>query len=246
MRAALLGYPIVLGTLVLAFEARADARACSDALDRGQARRSEGKLLEATKMLLGCDDPACPPLVRQECSRVMGEAQAAIPSVIVGARDAKGDVVDARVTIDGVRSTSLDGRPIRVDPGPRTIRFERTDGSVAETRVLLREGEKNRHVDVTFTDTSTMPNARDEAQRSTIPTSFWIVGGASVALLGSGLYFDLSALEQSSCRPHCGDEGASEIRTKAYLAYGLLGAGAIAGVAAAIIFLTRPASSTGK
>ena len=77
-----------------------------------------------------------------------GEVEAAIPSVVVRAKDAHGeDAVDVKVFCDGaLLATQLDGRARQVNPGAHTFRFEIEGVAPFDRKVVVGEGEKNRLV----------------------------------------------------------------------------------------------------
>jgi hypothetical protein len=77
-----------------------------------------------------------------------GEVEAAIPSVVVRAKDAHGeDAVDVKVFCDGaLLATQLDGRARPVNPGAHTFRFEIEGVAPFDRKVVVGEGEKNRLV----------------------------------------------------------------------------------------------------
>jgi hypothetical protein len=76
----------------------------------------------------------------------------------------------------------------------------------------------------------------------------WILGGASVAMLGMSAFFYGEALGeynhlQSSCKPTCSDAQTQSLRTEAALSYVTLGTG-LAGLAGAVVWaLLEPRSS---
>src|SRR5512141_1076550 len=89
-------------------------KACVAQADQGQQLRSDGKLALAKEQFAQCSRDECPGPLRQDCAQWMNEVVAALPSVVVGARDADGrDIVDVRVTVDGKEvATRLNGSPI--------------------------------------------------------------------------------------------------------------------------------------
>ena len=71
--------------------------------------------------------------------------RAAIPTLIVAAKDSAGnDRLGVTVTIDGMPLEGVDGRPIALDPGEHTFRFEAAPLPPLEKSLVLRTGEKNR------------------------------------------------------------------------------------------------------
>jgi hypothetical protein len=226
-------------------------RACIDASERAQRARKTGELRAAADALLVCSAPACPTMIREDCSSWMSDVRAAMPTVVFGARDAEGhDVVDVRVFVDGERTAeTLDGKPVTLDPGPHAFRFERNGVRTTTEQAVIREGEKNRAITVTF-----RPAARSEpvavaassasSNGGRIPTATWTFGAVSVLAFGGALAVDLSAFGDATCKPHCSDAQVSSIKTKTYAAGALAGVGVLSLTLAAYVFFTRPTSSS--
>lgn len=147
---------ISLGVTLLAISlvgrsASADPKACIAASEKGQSLRNEGKLGSARVALTECANDACPAAIRKECSTWLGEVDAATPTVVFGAKNGTKDVVAVRVSIDGTRMVdSLDGRPMNVDPGSHVFHFETEGQPPIDKTVLIKQGEKNRSIDVAW------------------------------------------------------------------------------------------------
>lgn len=134
--------------------ARADPTVaqCLASAERSLALRSRHELRAAREELLVCASPACPTEVRQECARRIDVVNAAIPTLVLEARDAKGaDLVDVRVTVDGASFTDrLDGTALPLDPGEHTFRLESYGQPAIEKTLVIHEGEKARREVVVF------------------------------------------------------------------------------------------------
>lgn len=119
---------------------------CVSAADRGQQARDEGKYRLAREAFIACARSSCPGMVARSCAQWLRDVDAAMPSIVVGARDEKGaDVVDARVLVDGeLLADKLDGRLTFIDPGEHLLRLERTGEAPQEQHVVIRASEKNR------------------------------------------------------------------------------------------------------
>jgi hypothetical protein len=196
----------VVGTLTSSAVAadRADVQQCVAATERGQRARTSGKLREAREAFLACAAESCPSLIRKDCNQWSTEIAAALPTVVFGAHDKAGkDLFDVTVTMDGeLLTTKLDGKSIAVDPGPHTFRFETAGMSAITEKVLVKEGERARVLNVTF-DTNgaassathptpspslTAPPPSSEIDRSSGHTPFpWIVVGIGVAGIATGI-----------------------------------------------------------
>jgi hypothetical protein len=124
-------------------------RECAAASEDALSLKKQEKLSATKDRLLVCADPACPAEVRDECARRMSEVTAAIPSVVFDVKDAAGNDVSAvRVTMDGALLLDHVGAAaVSIDPGEHTFRFEAAGQPPVEKKVVVREGEKNRHID---------------------------------------------------------------------------------------------------
>jgi hypothetical protein len=128
---------------------------------------------------------------------------AAIPSVVVSARTKAGtELTDVSVSIDGKQvASSLDSRPIELDPGAYRFRYERSGAEPIERQVVLKTGLRNHLLEFTFPGGA--PGAR---KRAAVPVVSWVLAGTGVVALGSFTYFGLSARSeyndrQADCGP---------------------------------------------
>ena len=121
---------------------------CIGAFDRGQRARREGHFKEAKESLVLCSALECPAVVRADCADVLRQVDAAQPSIVLKASDAKGaDLTDVTVELNGAPiATSLDGRALPVDPGPLALVFKRPPWEPVTVNVVIAETEKNRIV----------------------------------------------------------------------------------------------------
>ncbi len=137
--------------VLFASSARADARkACVEAADHGQELRDKGKLIDARQAFVACARDECPTMVARQCTTWLADADRQIPSVIIRARDPQGrDLVEVTVSVDDViKTNSLDGRPMQLDPGVHKLRFTHASDPPVEQDVVARVGEKERLIDV--------------------------------------------------------------------------------------------------
>jgi len=171
-----------------------DVDACANAAEESQSLRKDGKLTLAREKLLVCARSTCPAFIQKDCATWLAEVDKNLPSIVLRAIDAKGkDVTAVKVTADGkVITEKLDGRPLVIDPGEHTMIYE-TDGAppLKET-LLIRQGEANRMVSVSFASASgpppatiTTPPASSE-KKPAIPLTSWVLGGAGIVLGGVG------------------------------------------------------------
>ncbi len=130
-----------------------DKEVCIRAVEHAQVARLDGKLREAREGFVTCARAVCPEAIRQDCTRWVTDVDASLPSVVFEAVWADGhDATGMRVVVDGKPLADAEpGRAVVLDPGEHTFRFEVAGATPVETRNVIREGEKNRSVRVTFT-----------------------------------------------------------------------------------------------
>jgi hypothetical protein len=209
-----------------------EKRACFRAVDEAQRLHIAHKLVEARDQFLVCARPVCPALFRSDCVRWLAEVEAALPSVVLGAKDAQGqDLIDVHVSMDGRRVTDrLEGTSIAVDPGPHVFRFEWEAHGAVERQAVIREGEKDRLVSASFPVAPLVPVPREAVTSrgaSSIPAGAWILGGLGVAggVGFAALYFSadtqVNNLRASGCAPNCNVTSARTTLTLGYVSLGL-------------------------
>ena len=197
---------------------------CVEANTRSQELRRDGKLADAREQLRRCGDPACPRLVRDDCSKRLDELDKVQPTLIFDVKDARGgDVIDVHVSVDGRPLTDhLDGSPLKVDPGAHLFTFEVAGQPAVTDKVLIREGEAGRHENVVFSGLNaapsttppaspggaSLPDAVPDAQPSkgsAQRTIGLVVGGVGVAGLAAGVVFwQLGSSAWNSAKQACG------------------------------------------
>ncbi|MBX3217578.1 MAG: hypothetical protein KF850_36440 [Labilithrix sp.] len=228
-----------------------EKQVCVTASEQAQQLRNAGKLSEAREQLAVCGRNECPKLVQHDCAEWMREVLAILPSVVPGAKDAKGrDLVDVRVSIDGkVVTEALDGKAIGVDPGVHTFRFETEGAEAVEEKVVVRQGEKNRIVAVTFAPPAESrepwggARPKDEGAGAP-PIAAYVTGGAGVLALGAALFVGLGASADArdlrgTCAPNCAQGDVDDIESRYVIAGVVAGLGGAALAAAVVLFLTH-------
>ncbi|HEY8041140.1 MAG TPA: hypothetical protein VIF15_15140 [Polyangiaceae bacterium] len=258
-RAPLALAPLAAGLVVLAAPCRAradDKQACIAASEEAQQLEIDGKLIAARERLLACARPECPGIVRQDCTQWMADVVAALPTVVLGARDASGrDVLAVKVSIDGAPVTDrLDGRPMAVDPGVHVFRYESPVAAApVDLQVLVRAGEKNRAVTATFgaVQAAHDPDAPAEAGGPQAPEGHagppaisWVLGAMAAAALGTALYFEVAQVVDydhldSTCRGHCSPDQVNHVATERWIAGVAAGVGALSLAGVAYFFFRR-------
>jgi hypothetical protein len=235
--------PLVASLLASAVPASAsDQQACVDAYERAQPLRAQGKLLATRAELLTCAQPSCPEAVASECTRWLREVDDATPSLVPSARDGATDLVDVRVFLDGKPITErLEGTAFPVDPGEHSLRFERRGAGQVTTRVVMRQGEKNRIVTVQLAAPTRAP-----APRPTPPLAAYVLAGVAVAAMAVGAALDVSASSDlrrlhDTCAPTCSPDARDEVRRRMIAGDVLVfGVGTLSlGAAAYLFFASR-------
>lgn len=243
---------LLLGVLVSTPDARAQpeqAKTCVEAHDRAQDQREAGELMAARTSLARCSDTACPAVVREECVKLVGQLDGAIPSVVVVIVDAAGnELTPERVTIDGAESElALRGRAVEIDPGSHVLAVYVHDAKVAEVSFTLREGEQRRRVLVTARGAAPATQRPDERTAPERPRSSntlsYLAGGVGIAGLAGFTYFGLTGLSKEKdlerCRP-CSDDRLSEVKRSYLLADVSLAVGLVGLGAATYLILSEP------
>jgi hypothetical protein len=260
--ASALGVAALLATSA----AHADLAACIASSEQALTLRRAGKLHEARAQLAQCAATACPDEVRTDCGKRMEAVNAAMPGLVLGAKDAGGsDLLAVEVSVDGQKvASSLDGRPIEVDPGEHVVRLAAEGLPPVEKTIVLGEGEKTRHEVFVLGATSTPAAAPAEeshggwSSRKTLA----VIGGATGLVgIGLGTVFGLvassdwsdaksavssqgSCTSAAACAPHqaaLSDHASAETFSAAStVAFGVGGALLVAGV---VTWFTAPSSS---
>lgn len=260
----LVAWSAVFVGLALAADARADDRqekkVCAQASEDAQQLRTDGHPREARERLLVCVRDVCPQVVRKDCTLWLAEVEAALPSVVINARDGQGhDLVNVRVTMDGKPFTDkVDGKSIAVNPGIHVFRYEADDAPAIEEKVVVREGEKNRELVVTFKTPGpavapvpepptpgvvTPPPA--PATRSGPPALTYVLAGVAVVAAGGYAYLGIAGKNdvdnlRSTCAPACSQsqkDSASQQLLGANISFGV---GVASLAAAAIVWIASP------
>ncbi|MBX3222786.1 MAG: hypothetical protein KF795_19895 [Labilithrix sp.] len=234
--------------------ARADEKqVCVTASEKAQQLRNAGHLSEAREQLAICGRNECPKLVQQDCTEWMKDVLGMLPSVVPGAKDEQGrDLVDVRVSIDGkVATESLDGKPVSVDPGVHTFRFETAGAPAVEEQVVVRQGEKNRILTVTFASSepaadkdARSPKPTKDAGEGEPPIAAYVTGGLGLLALGAALYINLDASADArelrkTCAPRCEQSQVDDVENRYVIAGVTAGLGGAAVIAAVVLYLTH-------
>ena len=216
---------------------------CLSAPIDGQQAQRAGKLLEARASYVSCASKSCPKVIVSDCEHWLREVDDALPSVIVAARDGRGnDLLDARVSIDGGAPTAMATLGMPINPGQHRFTFHREGAPDVEQQALLRAGEKNREIVAVFGGPPGAPPVPVVTERP-VPVVTWIVAGTGVAAFAFfGTFGALGVSQRSSdgCATGCSATDKSSVDTKFVVADIALAAGVVALGAAAWIYLARP------
>lgn len=236
-------------TLLASESARADEREqCASAADQAQQLRDDGKYRRARAQLLVCARDLCPIPIKRDCLEWLSQLESIAPTVVLSAKEGTRDLSDVKVSVDGVVVTEkLDGKPIQMDLGKHTLKFEYA-GQTKEEDFIIGAGQKNRSVGVTFGPAAgTAAPARlappsGETGGSIVPAL--VVGGVGVVALGSFAIFGLGGksdvADLQACKGHCAETDVDKARTKLIIADISLAVGVVALGVATYMFVTRP------
>jgi hypothetical protein len=227
--------------------ARAESvESCISASTTGQEQRAAGHLSDAAQQFASCSNSACPAVVRRECMRWAEEVDVVMPTVVFAATDAQGgDKSDVRVIVDGRKLLDrLDGRPLPLDPGAHTVRFEGVGVLTATREIAARVGEKNRIVSIRLKAAPAPGDGRGAAVPRAVPALAWVLGGVAVAGVGGATVFDVSAIHdvntlRSSCAPRCSPSDVDSIDHKYAIAAVAFGTGVILAGIAVFLYIAR-------
>jgi hypothetical protein len=207
-------------------------QACIDANEEAQVAERAGRFREAKSHLVACASPSCPALVRVDCARLLTEISGLQPTVLIDARDDSGsETTDVRMYADGVLVESAgNGLEVELDPGAHTLRFE-MKGEVREVRVVLKEGEKRRHIVADFTvapfrSPTPRPPTASAATRTTavtpnrLPWLFAGIGAAAALSFGGFAVAGYAGERQlaTTCSPKCRPEELTPIKREYLIA----------------------------
>jgi hypothetical protein len=252
---------LTTSTSLVAMSMPAPARAesakdvCFDAYEKAQRLRKEHKLRASRIELEACANPACPALIKSECTKWTGEVESSIPTVVVSAKNERGEDIDAVVVyVDGERvAERIDHRPITLDPGPHSVRYEYA-GKTLDEHVDLVEGKKDQPLVADFakappSTTAIPPPAPSDThepppERHAAPMTTWIFGGIAVVGAISFAAFGLAGKSIQACSPTCSRSEVDGLRRDYLVADVSLVAALLAGGAATYFFLSsRPAAT---
>ena len=236
--------------------AHADERElCVAAADQAQDLRDKGQYARAREQMLVCSRDVCPGAVKRDCAQWLTDLDGSAPTIVVSARSAGSDITAVKVSLDGQPLTDkLDGKPILVDPGEHTFRYETPGSAPKEEKAVIIVGQKNRVMSVVFVPEAPVPPPPpppDTSERAPVPIIAYVLGGVGVVGLGAATFFWLSGLGDKShledtCGPKngkpgfCSQHDVDSARTKLVIGDISGGVGIAALSAAAYFVIARP------
>jgi hypothetical protein len=247
-------------TTFLPRAAWADAKTCAASHASGQREVKAGRLRLASELFTTCgSDESCPEQIRAECTEFLESVRQTIPTVILSVVDDAGnDVSNVRVySTDELLTEQLDGRALELDPGKHRLRFVLPWGDVLSSDVLIREGEKNRLVEVRLEKkgaapaadnaetTTRAPAPSEPAETRSTPVGAYVATGVAVVGFGTFAGFAIAGNSQKNklegCAPGCGDAERNrydDMKRSFMIADIGLGVGAVSAVVATVLFIT--------
>jgi len=194
----------LVATLGLPRVARAgDAKLeCISAADKAQSARDDGRYRAARDGFATCARAVCPKVVADSCTKWARELEDAMPTIVLSAKDSRGaDVSDVSVTFDGAPlASTLDGKPVEVDPGAHRLRFEHEGSPSIERAVVIKAGEKLREISVTFASSApvavaSVPETKPSGGSSTLGRTVTtiVLGVVAGGALAGGVAFGLAS-----------------------------------------------------
>lgn len=228
--------------------------ACSRSFEQSQRLRNGSQYIAASEEAAKCANPKCGEALVDECSKIYDQLQTATPSVVFAARDEAGaELTQVAVSIDGHPSrNTLDGTPVKVDPGNHQFAFASDGYQPAEQATLIRAGEQFRPISALLrriADKSSAPPlappASDPQSSPGIPTASYVLGAVSVVGLGTAIGFRVAGSNRfdalaRECKPTCTPSAVDSARQKYTVSDVALGVAAAAAVAAITIYLVSP------
>jgi len=213
--AAISAITAVTLSLFTARVAHADDSACIASSEQALESRKQGRFRDALRQLALCAEPSCPTEVSSECKQRIVGLNAAMPTLILAARDGLGnDLYDVKVTMDDAPLlTSLDGRAIAIDPGEHSFHFETPGQPPLDKKIVLRESEKDRRESVvigsippTAPAPASSPAPAPAGSSGSTPRTLAVigVGVGVVGLVGGAIFGGLTLSERNAENRGCG------------------------------------------
>lgn len=252
-----------LGLTFGGLPAHAGKKECAASYVEAQKLKQAGSFIKARDQLLVCAADECLAAVKKDCVAWLDEVNAALPSIVVDAKGPDGrETFDVKVSIDGeVVRDKLDVKAIELDPGTHKLVFEHEGAEPIEQELTVRQGQKNKVVEVSFAKSTPAPPVAPEPEpepepapkaAAGPPTISYVLGGVGLLALGGAGYFWLGAeskksdLESSKCEPFCSQDDVDAIEQKRLFGDVAAGIGVACLGAAAYLWLTNDTPAAPK
>jgi hypothetical protein len=219
---------------------------------RAQELRLDSQLLEARALLRACAEPSCPNLVRSDCAVLLAEIQRALPTVVLELSNPELNPTKVSITVNGRLQPVAFGETYEFDAGALALRIEAPGYQPLEETLIVREGEKNRVVQIRLllpappalpvmlpplgNPPRTPTVTADAAKPRALEVAPYVLAGVALVATATSAYFVWSALDrrdrlQRSCAPLCSENDQERVGNDlliADIAGGVaLGAGAV-------------------
>jgi hypothetical protein len=233
---------ILVATLMcISWQGRATAAAdpliCAQAYERAQEERTVGRLSAAIEHLRSCIDSTCPKFIREDCLRWMDQTEIALPTVVFSVRQEGKDLSEVEILCDGdLLVGTLDGKALPVDPGLHNFTFNVPGLAAVGRQLLIREGERNRVINVDFGTPSPSPASSVKTVPPAPPArtgalAYGLVGVGALGVAGFTVFGLLGHSRQGelerTCSPNCQSGQIDGVRTQYLLADTCLGVGLV-------------------
>ncbi len=221
-----------------------DKEDCVAASDAAQNLRGEKKLLAARKQLLQCVREVCPGPVKADCGIWLAEVEKSTPTIVISATDDKGDLSTVQVFVDGqLLADKLEGAAIPIDPGAHAFRYVGPDGKTKEASIVIKEGEKNRRLDVSFATAAVIEKPVLASPRP-VPTVTYVLGAVAVVGFADWAFFGLTGKHdvqklRDTCAPACDKSDENAAKKKLIVADIGLGVGLVSLGLASYFYFSR-------
>ena len=217
--------------------AAADPLICAQAYERAQEERTVGRLSAAIEHLRSCIDSTCPKFIREDCLRWMDQTEIALPTVVFSVRQEGKDLSEVEILCDGdLLVGTLDGKALPVDPGLHNFTFNVPGLAAVGRQLLIREGERNRVINVDFGTPSPSPASSVKTVPPAPPArtgalAYGLVGVGALGVAGFTVFGLLGHSRQGelerTCSPNCQSGQIDGVRTQYLLADTCLGVGLV-------------------
>jgi hypothetical protein len=250
--------PVSAGASVAASRAE-----CAQSFEQAQRLRNAFRYLDADAEALKCANPACGPLLSEECGKIYGELQAVMPSIVFVARDENGnDLPNASVEVDGkAPPISVDGTPVAFDPGNHEFRFAAEGFEPLVQSVVISTGERlrpligvlKRATASSAPQLGTDPRTPGEDRPNPgVPLATYVLGGVGLVGFAGFVGFRVAGAREfdalsRDCKPVCSQDAVDAVKQKYLFSNIALAVGGAATVAAVSVYLfswSSPESAT--